>query len=92
MSECTSSVHTQLRIHTDAYFMSAIGPVCVLGIFTGAEEAGLGLGVLRGRHRLSGAVEPLVCLHWWEGRLGWSFYGWGLQRETGQGGLNGNGV
>jgi len=40
--------------------------VCVSGIFIGAEEAGLGLGVLRGRHRLSGAVEPLVCLHWWE--------------------------
>lgn len=39
-------------------------------------------------------MEPLVCLHWWE--EGWaglprSSYGWGLQRETGQGGLNGNG-
>lgn len=89
MSECTSSMHTQVRIHTHAYFMSVIVLVCVSGFFMGAEEAGLGLGVLRGRHRLSGAVEPLVCLHWWEeGWAGWlrSSSGWGLCTETGQGG------
>lgn len=68
----------------DVYFTSVFVLLCVSGTFTAAEEAGWGLGVLRGRHRLSGAVEPLVCLHWWEG--GWaglqrSSYGWGLQLE-----------
>lgn len=42
---------TQVHIHMDAYFMSVIVLVCVCvsGIFTGAEEAGLGLRVLEGQ-------------------------------------------
>lgn len=60
----------------------------ILGIFIKAEEAGLNLRVLRGRHWFSGTVEPLVWLHWWEdGSVAWlrSYDGWGQQRETGQG-------
>ena len=77
-----SSAHTHGRI----LYVCDCAFVCVSGIFIGAEEAGPGLGVLRGRHRLPGAVEPLVCLHWWE--EGWAglLAGGYTERETGQGG------
>lgn len=62
-------------------------PVCVSAIFirVGNTAHGRGLGLQRGRHRLSGCMEPLVCLLE-GGRLG-GFSGCRLQGETGPGGL-----
>lgn len=85
-------MHTQVHIHMKAFFMSLIVLVYVSGIFIRAEEAALGLRVQRGRHRLSGAVEPLVCLHWWEeGRLELLWLGATERERDRPGGLNGNG-
>lgn len=82
-------MHTKACIHVDACFRLLL--FVYLCIFIGAEEAGPGLGVLKGQTsiiRRCGAtgLSPLVG-----GRLGWFaeelLWLGGLDR----GGLNGNG-
>lgn len=64
-----SSAHT----HGCIFYVCDCAGVCVCVYQASLQELkrqAWASGCWRGRHRLSGTVETLVCLHWWE--EGWA--------------------